>query len=194
MVSLAFSFSDYFLSFFFFFNDTATTEIYTFPYTTLFRSLAGPGAATPGCGSRLEPSPRARSIRRSRAVLSSSSSPPAPGRSWTTRPGFSQGFAHGAQQGLAVEWFTQMRDRARLQGSPAGLVVAVSGENDHRDSRADGGQVAQKVEAAHPRHPQIEYHAAGVDALGGLQEGFCRLERLDAEADRGQQIPDRPAQ
>src|SRR3712207_8238499 len=24
---------------FFFFNDTATTEIYTFPYTTLFRSL-----------------------------------------------------------------------------------------------------------------------------------------------------------
>src|SRR2546425_3832181 len=27
-----------FLSFFFFFNDTATTEIYTLPYTTLFRS------------------------------------------------------------------------------------------------------------------------------------------------------------
>src|SRR2546426_2350382 len=26
------------LSCFFFFNDTATTEIYTFPYTTLFRS------------------------------------------------------------------------------------------------------------------------------------------------------------
>src|SRR2546429_1647653 len=26
--------------FFFFFNDTATTEIYTFPYTTLFRSAA----------------------------------------------------------------------------------------------------------------------------------------------------------
>src|SRR2546430_16592120 len=26
-------------SFFFFFNDTATTEIYTLPYTTLFRSL-----------------------------------------------------------------------------------------------------------------------------------------------------------
>src|SRR6478672_11293180 len=25
-------------TFFFFFNDTATTEIYTFPYTTLFRS------------------------------------------------------------------------------------------------------------------------------------------------------------
>src|SRR5471032_1294213 len=29
----------YFRSFFFFFNDTATTEIYTFPYTTLFRSF-----------------------------------------------------------------------------------------------------------------------------------------------------------
>src|SRR6266480_5764022 len=27
---------------FFFFNDTATTEIYTFPYTTLFRSRARP--------------------------------------------------------------------------------------------------------------------------------------------------------
>src|SRR5262245_64459822 len=27
-----------YLSFFFFFTDTATTEIYTFPYTTLFRS------------------------------------------------------------------------------------------------------------------------------------------------------------
>src|SRR2546426_5363800 len=27
-------------SFFFFFNDTATTEIYTLPYTTLFRSAA----------------------------------------------------------------------------------------------------------------------------------------------------------
>src|SRR5476651_937480 len=27
------------LIFFFFFNDTATTEIYTFPYTTLFRSV-----------------------------------------------------------------------------------------------------------------------------------------------------------
>src|SRR5687768_18620608 len=29
----------YLISYFFFFNDTATTEIYTFPYTTLFRSL-----------------------------------------------------------------------------------------------------------------------------------------------------------
>jgi len=35
------------------------------------------------------------------------------------RPSFSQGSAHGAQQGLAVEWFPQMRDRARLSGSPA---------------------------------------------------------------------------
>src|SRR5580658_534641 len=31
-------FLTYFWQFFFFFNDTATTEIYTFPYTTLFRS------------------------------------------------------------------------------------------------------------------------------------------------------------
>src|SRR2546425_10974213 len=31
------------ISSFFFFNDTATTEIYTFPYTTLFRSLRPAG-------------------------------------------------------------------------------------------------------------------------------------------------------
>src|SRR5256885_11874624 len=34
--------------FFFFFNDTATTEIYTFPYTTLFRSAS---AVRHGAGS-----------------------------------------------------------------------------------------------------------------------------------------------
>src|SRR5947209_20622476 len=34
----AFVLSLFFYSFIFFFNDTATTEIYTFPYTTLFRS------------------------------------------------------------------------------------------------------------------------------------------------------------
>src|SRR5690606_41689156 len=32
---------------FFFFNDTATTEIYTLPYTTLFRSVALPSRAWP---------------------------------------------------------------------------------------------------------------------------------------------------
>src|SRR5438876_8205305 len=31
--------SSHIFSFFFFFNDPATTEIYTFPYTTLFRSV-----------------------------------------------------------------------------------------------------------------------------------------------------------
>src|SRR3989441_4502791 len=38
--------------FLFFFNDTATTEIYTFPYTTLFRSVRVP------VGDRAEPGPR----------------------------------------------------------------------------------------------------------------------------------------
>src|SRR6476469_10510209 len=41
------------LTFFFFFNDTATTEIYTFPYTTLFRSSVlrrGVGADRGGRG------------------------------------------------------------------------------------------------------------------------------------------------
>src|SRR3546814_12341052 len=41
---------------FFFFNDTATTEIYTtdtlFPYTTLFRSTARPGAKDAQASSR----------------------------------------------------------------------------------------------------------------------------------------------
>src|SRR5436190_21160038 len=35
----------FYCSFFFFFNDTAPTEIYTFPYTTLFRST-GLGLST----------------------------------------------------------------------------------------------------------------------------------------------------
>src|SRR5438093_11305261 len=33
----------FFLCTYFFFNDPATTEIYTFPYTTLFRSAGVPG-------------------------------------------------------------------------------------------------------------------------------------------------------
>src|SRR3546814_9167579 len=43
--------------FFFFFNDTATTEIYTdtlFPYTTLFRSKAEPDSIDPRPHARLE--------------------------------------------------------------------------------------------------------------------------------------------
>src|SRR2546430_10385682 len=38
--------------FFFFFNDTATTEIYTFPYTTLFRSSRGGDSPLPAFGTR----------------------------------------------------------------------------------------------------------------------------------------------
>src|SRR3712207_8940361 len=34
------------ISFCFFFNDTATTEIYTLSYTTLFRSRCGPASGT----------------------------------------------------------------------------------------------------------------------------------------------------
>src|ERR1043166_5500241 len=41
--------------FLFFFNDTATTEIYTFPYTTLFRSHLHPGRAWHRSGDRLGP-------------------------------------------------------------------------------------------------------------------------------------------
>src|SRR5256885_8965041 len=35
------------ITLFFFFNDTATTEIYTLPYTTLFRSVTEQGAHPP---------------------------------------------------------------------------------------------------------------------------------------------------
>src|SRR2546422_6804920 len=38
--------------YFFFFNDTATTEIYTFPYTTLFRSHEIEAAGKPLAGGR----------------------------------------------------------------------------------------------------------------------------------------------
>src|SRR2546430_13044932 len=38
--------------FFFFFNDTATTEIYTFPYTTLFRNSGGGDSPLPAFGTR----------------------------------------------------------------------------------------------------------------------------------------------
>src|SRR5437016_7479867 len=61
---ISFSFSSLSLplsSFSFFFNDTATTEIYTFPYTTLFRSSAS--AARPCYEPRAFPGragPRAR--------------------------------------------------------------------------------------------------------------------------------------
>src|SRR3712207_7873368 len=50
------------LSIFFFFNDTATTEIYTLPYTTLFRSRRALH------GLRPERQPRAQRPARARAA------------------------------------------------------------------------------------------------------------------------------
>src|SRR6266498_2384527 len=47
--------------FFFFFNDTATTEIYTFPYTTLFRSSTQPSPHHPPA--RQQPSRHGRRRR-----------------------------------------------------------------------------------------------------------------------------------
>src|SRR5215208_1429745 len=69
------------LFFFFFFNDTATTEIYTLPYTTLFRPAlqavrgGGPGTLSPA--GRPPASSRRAAARRTDAA-----SPPAlrPGR------------------------------------------------------------------------------------------------------------------
>src|SRR6267378_227431 len=44
---------------FFFFNDTPTTEIYTFPYTTLFRSPRASAAASAASAERTARDPRA---------------------------------------------------------------------------------------------------------------------------------------
>ena len=51
-----------FVFFLFFFNDTATTEIYTFPYTTLFRSYQGHNGRQRNVGVLCEMSPAVNSM------------------------------------------------------------------------------------------------------------------------------------
>src|SRR5260364_363268 len=64
-----------FSSFFFFFNDTATTEIYTFPYTTLFRSMSTtPRSSCRGSGTRSTTTTTA-ALRRSEEHTSELQSP-----------------------------------------------------------------------------------------------------------------------
>src|SRR4029077_969272 len=105
-----------------------------------------------------------------------------------------QGPSDRAQQRVAVERLAEKFDRAGLPGGPTGLVVVVSGQDDHRNRGAGSGQAGQQVEAAHSGHAQIEDEAAGARPLLGLQEGLRRVERLDAEAHRGQEVPDRSPQ
>src|SRR2546426_8301260 len=64
------------MCFFFFFNDTATTEIYTLSYTTLFRSSTlrptsgGRGRASGGAATTRRPTRVSRTRATSRAVSS----------------------------------------------------------------------------------------------------------------------------
>src|SRR5689334_4345065 len=105
-----------------------------------------------------------------------------------------QGPSHRTEQRVAVERLAEKFDCAGLRGAPAVLVVVVSGQDDHRNRGAGSGQAGQQVEAAHSGHAQIEDQAAGARALLRLQEGLRRVERLDAEAHRGQEVPDRSPQ
>src|SRR2546425_3628559 len=67
----------------------------------------------------------------------------------------------------------------------------MSSENDGRNANVRGREMPEEVEAAHSGHPQIEHEATGGLALGGGQELFRRGERLDSEAHRPQEIPQR---
>src|SRR6266851_7702864 len=63
---------------------------------------------------------------------------------------------YGIEQGIGPERLSEERDRAGLQGPLARFVVAVSSQNDRRNSGARGRQVPEQIEAIHPAHPQIE--------------------------------------
>ena len=101
---------------------------------------------------------------------------------------------YGIEQGIGPERLSEERDRAGLQGSPTRFVVAVSSQNDHRNSGPRGRQVPEQIEAIHPAPPQIEHETAGVLLLGGAQELSCGFERFYSEADRCQEIPKGPTQ
>src|SRR6266852_8542295 len=103
-----------------------------------------------------------------------------------------QGGPHGVEQGIAVERLAEEGDGAGLHGSLACLVVAVSSQNDRGNSGAHARQVCEEVETIHAGHPEIEHQATGLFLMVGLQEGFGRRERLYAEADRSQEIPQGP--
>src|SRR5438309_6379707 len=74
------------------------------------------------------------------------------------------------------------------------LLVAVSSHDDGRHADVRGRKMPEEVEAGHSGHPQVEHEATGVLALGGCQELFRRGERLDSEAYRPQEIPERATQ
>src|SRR6266850_7290326 len=94
------------------------------------------------------------------------------------------------QQRVAVERLVEEGDGAGPEAPPAHLLVAVSRQDDGRNSDVPGCEMPEEVEAAHSGHPYIEHQTTGALTPGRPQEVFRRGERLDAEAHRSQKISD----
>jgi hypothetical protein len=120
------------------------------------------------------------------------------GLAWTflfgTASALIQGGPYGLEQGIAVERLAEERDGAGSQGSLACLVVAVSSQNDRRNSGTRARQVSEEVETIHSGHPEVEHQTTGLFLMDGLQEVFGGCERLYAEAGRSQEVPQGPTQ
>src|SRR2546422_6202058 len=67
-------------------------------------------------------------------------------------PRSTHGGPYRIQQRITVEGLVEERDRARLQGSPARLLVAVRSQDDDTNAGVSERQLPQEVEAAHPGH------------------------------------------
>ena len=63
-----------------------------------------------------------------------------------------------------------------LQGADRHRYVAVAGDEDDRQLRAQAVELLVQFEAAHFRHAHVEHQAAAHVAPIGLQEGFRRVE------------------
>src|SRR2546426_7450246 len=85
------------------------------------------------------------------------------------RPPLIQGGSYGVEEGIAVERLAEEGDGAGLYGSLACLVLAVSSQNDRRNSGARARQVCEEVETIHPGHPEIEHQTAGLFLMDGLE-------------------------
>src|SRR6267143_2106723 len=98
------------------------------------------------------------------------------------------------QQRLGMEGLVEEGDGTSPEAPLAYLVVAVSRQDDGRNSDVPGCEMPEEVEAAHTGHPYIEHQTTGALTPGRPQEVFRRGERLDAEAHRSQEISDGPTQ
>src|SRR5262249_6161495 len=81
----------------------------------------------------------------------------------------------------APDRLLQERGGARLERTLAHVIVAMCGQNDHRDPRAGVAEISQEAESTHPGHPQIEHETAGPVQRARLQEHLRGFEGLDTE-------------